>query len=116
MESQRGLLFEVKSFDPDILNGRYKDRILLSLILGPIETSLRQRIYDGARSKPDIFVGSSTTMGSQYATIFARELLAAPAAKNMTDEEKVSALTREWHNFVSVELPRLTRAVEEIAS
>jgi PD-(D/E)XK nuclease superfamily len=53
----RNVIFEVKSFKSEA--NKFSDRILLSLILGPSDVTLRQNLFDRVRAEPKTFVGAS---------------------------------------------------------
>jgi hypothetical protein len=101
----RNLIFEIKSFKSE---GEFSDRILLSLILGPSESKLRQHIFDSARKRPEIFLGAGKSIGQSWVTIYSRELLSAVAAENMEGAEKQETIVQNWSEFVAQDLPRLT--------
>jgi hypothetical protein len=108
----RNVLFEIKSFKTE---GEFSDRILLSLILGPSELSLRRYFFDSVQARKDVFVNAGKSIGQSWVTIFSRELLSPTAAENMDDLQKQTTIADNWHDFVSGDLPRLTDATCEIA-
>jgi hypothetical protein len=103
----RNLLFEIKE-------SSYADRVIVALVVGPAAADTRTRLYKGAASRPNVFVGLVKPMGSKYATIFSRELLNALAAKGMDLEQKSAAISAEWAKFVKDDLPLLEQAILEI--
>ena len=108
----RNVLFEIKSFKTE---GEFSDRILLSLILGPSELSLRRYFFDSVQARRDVFHNAGKAIGQTQVTIFSRELLSSVAAENMDDQQKQTAIEDNWRDFVNGELLRLTDAVYEIA-
>jgi len=108
----RNVLFEIKSFKTE---GEFSDRILLSLILGPSELSLRRYFFDSVQARREVFVNAGKSIGQSWVTIFSRELLSPTAAESMDDLQKQTAIADNWHDFVNGELPRLTDAACEIA-
>ncbi|MCW5689013.1 MAG: PD-(D/E)XK nuclease family protein [Pseudolabrys sp.] len=107
----RNLLFEIKVSKKD---GVYKDRVLLSLILGPSEPALRKALFDGVHARRDVFKSPSKTINDSYATIFSRELLAEAQASDMDDEEKNATIERNWNDFAYNQLPSIVTAMTEI--
>jgi hypothetical protein len=108
----RNVLFEIRSFKTE---GEFSDRILLSLILGPSELSLRHYFFESVHAKKDVFVNAGKSIGQSWVTIFSRELLSPTAAENMDDAQKQTAIADNWSDFVSGRLPCVTDAVYEIA-
>ena len=66
----RNVLFEIKSFKTEAYD--FSDRILLSLILGPSTSTIREHFFSQARSKPAIFVGSGSAIGKSWTTLFSK--------------------------------------------
>jgi len=108
----RNVLFEIKSFKTE---GEFSDRILLSLILGPSELSLRRYFFDSVHAKKDPFFNAGKAIGQGWVTIFSLYLIDPATAENMDDQQKQTAITDNWRDFVNGDLPRLTDAVYEIA-
>jgi hypothetical protein len=108
----RNVLFEIKSFKSE---GAFSDRILLALILGPSELSLRGYFFDSVQARRDVFLNAGKAIGQSWVTIFSRELLSSVAAENMDDQQKQTAIEDNWRDFVNGDLPHLTDAVYEIA-
>lgn len=108
----RNVIFEVKAFKNE---NKFSDRILLSLILGPSEATLRQHLFDGVKDNQTLFSGASKSIGQYWATLYSCELLTANAAKNMDDEQKFAALTTAWTRFLENTLPALTDAMVKIS-
>lgn len=109
----RNLIFEVKSFKTDTYG--FSDRLLLSLILGPADRSLREYLFEAARADRAIFAGSGTTVGKSWTTLFSKELLSKTAGQGMDESQKVAAITSAWATFIAQELPRLVDAMTQIA-
>jgi hypothetical protein len=105
----RNLVFEIKPSKNE--NGDFTGRVQISLILGPSDQALREHFYKGARSQPTIFPGCTSALGKHHATIFAKELLSANAAKAMDEEERVAALRASLLTFVDDDLPRISDAL-----
>jgi PD-(D/E)XK nuclease superfamily len=103
----RSLIFEVKGWS----SGHYKDRVIVSLVIGPSPQETREKLYRAAASQPDLFKNLVKPMGKKWATIFMRELLSPAAAKNMNSDEKADAIELNWAAFQAEELPELTAAV-----
>lgn len=110
----RNVMFEVKAFKSEAY--KFSDRILLSLILGPSDVTLRQYLFERARAEPKTFVGAGKVIGQSWVTIFARELLSGSATKDMDDEEKAAAVTAAWNDFVRTDLHSLTEAMVRVAA
>lgn len=109
----RNVIFEVKAFK---IENKFSDRILLSLILGPSEVTLREHLFAGAKNNPGLFSGSSKSIGQSWATLYSCELLTVNAARNMDDEQKAAALTSAWNQFVNNTLPALSDEMMRISS
>ena len=113
-KSKRNLIFEIKSFKTP--GSDFSDRILLSLILGPSDPSIREHFYSSAGMKPDLFKKRSPKIYKDWTTIYAAELLTNAAALQMDDNEKTFALEKAWSEFLRRDLPNLTKSILEIAN
>jgi hypothetical protein len=113
-KTKRNLIFEIKSFKTP--GSDFSDRILLSLILGPSDPSIREHFYLSAGKKPNLFKKRSPSIYKDWTTIYATELLTKAAALKMDDNEKTSALEKAWNEFVQSDLPNLTKGILEIAT
>ncbi len=109
----RNVLFEVKSFKTEAYD--FSDRILLSLILGPSNSAIREHFFSLAHANPKVFVGAGGSIGKQWTTLFSKELLSKNAAKGMDDEQKAAAITAAWNTFIERDLPSLTASLIEFA-
>lgn len=106
----RNLMFEIKSWS----SGPYEGRVIVSLVSGPASSDIRKKLYERAASRADLFRGLVKPMGKQFATIYMRELLTHPSAKNMNSQERAAAIEAGWTQFLNDELPRLTSAVVDM--
>lgn len=108
----RTLLFEIKTY------GHRNDagRVNVALVVGPAEPHLRARLYEGARARPDVFVGLVKPMGAKFTTIFARDLLSGTAGKDLSMDERALVVNDSWSDFLGSSLPLLKSAVAEILS
>jgi hypothetical protein len=113
-KTKRNLIFEIKSFKTP--GSDFSDRILLSLILGPSDPSIREHFYLLAGMKPSLFKRRSPSIYKDWTTIYATELLTKAAALKMDDNEKTSALEKAWNEFVQSDLTNLTKGILEIAT
>jgi hypothetical protein len=113
-KSKRNLIFEIKSFKTSASD--FSDRILLSLILGPSDTLIREHFHVSTGKKPELFKKRSPSINKDWTTIYATELLTKAAALKMDDNEKTSALEKAWSDFAQRDLPDLTKGILEIAS
>lgn len=104
----RGLLFEVKR------DSARPGRLMLSLVIGPGKATDRAALYEGAKSRPDLFVGLVKPMGVKWCTIFSRDLMTAKLAENLTAEQQEANADLAWSDFQGTTLPTLIQAVLEI--
>lgn len=101
-KTKRMLLFELKTPKPD--------RVLLSLIVGPGPQELRSRIHEKAKQNKSIFKGATITMGTQWVSIYAKQLLDPQAAAHLDEEGKIENVVKSFQAFLDQELPQLTQA------
>lgn len=104
----RGLLFELKR------DSARPGRLMLSLVMGPGEATDRAALYEGAKSRPDLFVGLVKPMGVKWCTIFSRDLITAKLAESLTTEQQEANAELAWSDFQGTTLPALIHAVLEI--
>jgi hypothetical protein len=104
----RGLLFEIKTYT------NIPGRVNVSLLLGPGDTDIRKRVYEAARSKPDLFKGLVKPMGVQWATIFSRNLLTSDQAKGQTFEAQEFNVRAAWSDFQGSQLGSPISTILEI--
>lgn len=104
----RGLLFEVKR------DSARSGRLMLSLVMGPGDAAHRAALYEGAKGRPDVFVGLVKPMGVKWSTIFSRDLMTAKLAETLTAEQQESNVSLAWSDFQGTTLPALIPAVLEI--
>lgn len=104
----RGLLFEIKR------DSAKPGRLMLSLVMGPGDTVDRKALYEGAKSRPDLFVGLVKPMGMKWSTIFSRDLMTAKLAETLTTEQQEANAGLAWSDFQGTALPALIQAVLEI--
>lgn len=106
--SGRGLLFEVKSYN------NKRGRVNVSLVLGPGNAAYRQAMYDGARSRPQIFIRPAKPLGEKWSSLYRKDLLTSERAANLTTEAQINNLDLAWSDFQAQTLPQLIDAVIEI--
>lgn len=106
----RNLVFEIKTYSGEA----YASRVNVALIVGPAEQQIRVRLYEGARERPDVFMGLVKPMGSKWATIFSRDLLGASAGKELAMDERAVVVNAAWADFISSNLPMLKAAIADI--
>lgn len=104
----RNLLWEVKN--------PTEDRVSVALILGPAVPELRQKIYQAALTRPEIFQGLVKPMGRQWATIFTSDLLSPNAVRDLEGPEKIELLRKRLNEFIEHQLPSINVALVEIGS
>lgn len=104
----RGILFEVKTY-----TGK-PGRLNVSLIIGPGDQDRRHALYEGARARPETFVGLVKPMGVKWVTIFSRDLLTAERAATMSTEQQANNLRLAWSEFQGGALHALIDAMLEI--
>ncbi|WP_426039707.1 PD-(D/E)XK nuclease family protein [Brevundimonas sp. DC300-4] len=104
----RGLLFEVKTY-----NGS-PGRLNVSLILGPGDTHMRAAVYAEALAQPQLFTGLVKPMGTQWVTIFSRDLLTAQQAKGQSFEVQANSAGLAWSDFQGRTLQSLIDAIIDI--
>lgn len=107
----RSAVFEVKTYTSEA----YAYRVSIALIVGPAPEGIRERLYKGARDRPDLFKGLVKPMGAKFATIYGRDLLSHAAGKLMDEEQRAAVIQETWKTFQEEDLPALTKAVLEIA-
>lgn len=106
----RNLVFEIKTYGHE----NYASRVNLALIVGPADSSIRQKLYEGAKKRPGLFVGLVKPMGAKWATIFARDLLAASAGKDLALDERALVINAAWSEFLTSSLPALKAGIAEM--
>jgi hypothetical protein len=104
----RGLLFELKR------DTAKPGRLMLSLLIGPGDAASRTALYEGAKSKPELFAGLVKPMGLKWSTIFSRDLMTANLAETLTTEQQEENAGLAWSSFQGTTLPALIEAVLEI--
>lgn len=104
----RGLLFEVKR------DSARSGRLMLSLVMGPGDAADRKALYEGAKSRPELFVGLVKSMGVKWSTIFSRDLMTAKLAETLTPEQLETNVGLAWSDFQGTTLPALIHAVLDI--
>lgn len=87
---------------------------MLSLVMGPGDAAHRAALYEGAKGRPDVFVGLVKPMGVKWSTIFSRDLMTAKLAETLTAEQQESNVSLAWSDFQGTTLPALIPAVLEI--
>ncbi len=109
----RGLLFEVKND----LNKPGQVRVVL--MIGPVASEIRKRIYEAATAQPQLFVRLVKPMGEKWTTIFCQDFLTVPQAKGLTFEQQATNVRLGWSSFQGSQLQELIAAIiridEEIA-
>jgi hypothetical protein len=108
----RNLLFEIKVFRNS--DGEFTNRVLLSLLCGPAEPTIRQAIFDSAHENRGVFVGAGNTINRDWVTIFSQELLAHASGENMDEDGKRAAIAQNWETFAVRDLPRLRSELQKI--
>jgi hypothetical protein len=103
----RGLMFEIK-INPS------SGRIHLILIMGPLSSQFRERIYAAAMGRPDIFRGLVKPMGQHHSTLFSRELLPPALARTLDFEQQCGTASLAWSEFQRDELMDLIHEIEKI--
>lgn len=110
MKTTRNLLVEVRRGG----TGEGSDRIVLYLVSGPTtDAKIHERIFEGAKARPDLFKGLSKSMGKTQTTIYKRDLLTVAAAEAMDNEEKATAIEDALSAFLKDEFPYLSAAIIE---
>ena len=87
---------------------------MLSLVMGPGDAAHRAALYQGAKSRSDLFVGLVKPMGVKWSTIFSRDLMTAKLAETLTTEQQEANADLAWSDFQGTTLPALIQAVLEI--
>lgn len=104
--TRRNLIFELKW-------NRETDRIVIALVSGPADPSLRTKLYAFAVDRPKLFIGLVKPMGAKTATIFQRELISATMAAGLEQDEKLETLNIKLKDFLDNEFGKL---VSELSS
>lgn len=98
--TKRNLIFELKW-------NRETDRVIIALVSGPADPSLRKKLYAFAVDRPKTFIGLVKPMGAKTATIFQRELISATLAASLETGEKLEALNAKLKEFLDNELKEI---------
>jgi hypothetical protein len=102
----RGILFEVKTSYP-----AQPGRVNISIILGPGDPGMRSKVYQAAAAQPKLFSNLVKPMGTQWVTIFSRDLQTPAQAKNLTFEAQSANVGLAWSDFQAQNLIPLIDAV-----
>ncbi|MET3694836.1 PDDEXK-like family protein [Methylobacterium goesingense] len=108
----RSAVFLVTTYNSE----HYSYRVSLALVVGPAPNDIRERLYQGARDRPDLFKGLVKPMGAKFATIFSKDLLSQAAGKLLDDEQRAAVVQESWKTFQEEDLPTLTKAISEMAT
>ena len=108
----RSAVFEIKTYTSEA----YACRVSVALVVGPAPSGIRERLYQGARERPDLFKGLVKPMGAKFATIYGRDLLSHAAGKLMDEEQRAAVIQESWKTFQEEDLPILTKAISEMAT
>jgi hypothetical protein len=106
-KTKRNLLFEVRTSSES-------DRVLLALVSGPAEETIRKVIFDFAITKGDVFKRASASMGRQWATIYSYELLSVRRGSGLDDAAKLEVISENWSKFCKDDLPKLSEALSKV--
>lgn len=104
----RHAVFEIKTFNSDGM----RNRVNLSLILGPAPKPLRESIYEGAAQRE--FRGLVNPMGASWSTIFSKDLLSEKQGAKLDFDAKRAAIENAWALVLEDDLPKVSEAVLEI--
>ncbi len=107
-KSGRWLLFEIKTYSGAA------GRVNIALVLGPSDAATRKKVYELAVSKPQIFKGLVKPMGTQWATIFSRDLLTTNQAKGLSFEAQELNVRLAWSDFQAKHLSSLIQGIVDI--
>lgn len=110
----RNLLFQVRSYKTDESGAR--DKIHLSLVLGPSTPQLQAYLHQKMSADPKTFSGISKTPGTLWSTVFKRELLSPKAASKMEEDEKRKHVRDAFMIFMETDFTILTEAAIRIIS
>jgi len=108
----RTALSEIKTFAQEA----YADRVSLILVVGPAPPAIREQLYRGAQTRPDLFKGLVRPMGKKWTTVYSRDLLTAAEGRKMEVDQKIDALRTAWNSFREADLPALEKAMLEFSS
>lgn len=101
--SKRLVLFEFKNL---------ANALRLALIIGPGPQEVRQRIFDGTRSMPELFRGGSKTLHRKWTTVWTRSFVSKRDFEDKDPQELKDKIDNEWMRFSERELPALVSAIE----
>jgi len=105
----RSAVFEIKTYNSEA----YAYRVSIALVVGPAPSDIRERLYKGARDRPDLFKGLVKPMGAKYTTIYTKDLLSQAAGKLMDEEQRAAVIQEAFKTLQEEDLPALTTAVLE---
>ena len=108
----RSAVFEIKTYASE----SYAYKVNVALVVGPAPKEIRERLYEGARERSDLFRSSTKSMGAQFATIYSRDLLSHAAGKLLNEEQRATLIQENWKAFHDEDLPALTKAILEITT
>lgn len=105
MEIKRILLFEIQNLEPGIV---------LKLIIGPGEETIRQKIYKLAQGNKSVFKAVPTNMSPKYARIYSKNLIKADDYENMEDEELRTFVDDKINEWKKKDLLKIEKEISNL--
>lgn len=89
------------------------DNLKLRLHIGPGPISIRQKVFDMARSHQPLF-RTGKSLNQQWNMIFDRSFLTAKSYEEVTTEKLEEEIHQHWAKFLEHDLPAIRSAIREL--
>lgn len=85
----------------------------LSLLIGPGDSTIRQRIYDIANRNPNLFRKAARKLTPQWFTIYSERFLSPSDYEDANNETLKPKIEKKWKSFLSGDFRRILKYIEE---
>lgn len=92
----------------------YNEKVVLRLILGPGEATIRETIYEGVKARSGIFNRAKSKFYLKWWTFHNRPWIGSKAYSEKTLDELAEEINRTFSKFVEKELPDLEKGLRSI--
>jgi hypothetical protein len=86
----------------------------LSLVIGPGDSTIRQRIYDIANRNPNTFRKAARKLSPQWFTIYSERFLSAANYEDANIDTLKPQIEKKWKSFLSGDCRRILKSMEEV--
>ena len=87
--------------------------LILSLVIRQGDSTTRQRIYDTAKGKTNLFRSAKRNLSQQYFSIYSKRLLSQNNYEDATIETLRPQIKKKWESFLSDDFRRILEVIDE---